>query len=76
MSSHPDSQADAKANKPQSGAIIDYLIDTYDKEGKLHYTQSPQKYTQRCWEHFQMSGQGPYFGQLAWFSFVRLPPHN
>ncbi|KAK3052920.1 hypothetical protein LTR09_005984 [Extremus antarcticus] len=51
----------------ESGAIIDYLIDTYDKEGKLSYTEFPQKYEQRCWEHFQMSGQGPYFGQLAWF---------
>jgi len=53
----------------ESGAIIDYLMDTYDKEGKLHYTESPEKYTQRCWRDFQMSGQGPYYGQLAWFSF-------
>lgn len=22
----------------------------------------------RSWEHFQMSGQGPYFGQLVWFN--------
>ncbi len=57
----------------ESGAIIDYLIDTYDKEGKLSYTEFPQKYEQRCWEHFQMSGQGPYFGQLAWFKMVCSP---
>jgi glutathione S-transferase len=51
----------------QSGAIIDYLIDVYDKEGKLSYTSGPEKYHQKTWEHFQMSGQGPYFGQWAWF---------
>lgn len=46
------------------------LIDsqTYDKEGKLHYTSSPQKYYQDQWAHFQMSGQGPYYGQKAWFT--------
>ncbi len=33
----------------------------------LHYTTSPEKYVTRSWEHFQMSGQGPYFGQLIWF---------
>ncbi|KAH8903017.1 glutathione S-transferase [Coniochaeta sp. PMI_546] len=52
----------------ESGAIIDYLIAEYDKESKLHYTSFPEKYTTRCWEHFQMSGQGPYFGQKNWFS--------
>lgn len=52
----------------QSGAIIDYLIDKYDTENKLHYASFPEKYTTRCWEHFQMSGQGPYFGQKNWFS--------
>ena len=58
------------ADTSQSGAIIEYLIDTYDKENKLSYTEFPQKYEQKCWEHFQMSGQGPYFGQKAWFTFV------
>ncbi|KAK5165726.1 uncharacterized protein LTR77_008649 [Saxophila tyrrhenica] len=52
----------------ESGAIIDYLIDTYDKENKLSYAESPQKYLEKSWEHFQMSGQGPYYGQFAWFS--------
>ena len=54
----------------QSGAIIEYLLDVYDKENKLRYTSFPEKYTQNSWKHFQMSGQGPYFGQKAWFSFV------
>jgi glutathione S-transferase len=52
----------------QSGAIIDYLIDTYDTAHKLSYASGPEKYQTRVWEHFQMSGQGPYFGQLIWFT--------
>ncbi|KAF2101003.1 glutathione S-transferase [Rhizodiscina lignyota] len=51
----------------ESGAIIEYLIDTYDKEHKLSYTTSPEKYLTQAWLHFQVSGQGPYFGQLSWF---------
>jgi glutathione S-transferase len=54
----------------ESGAIIEYLLEVYDKEGRLSYSSSPQKYEQNCWKHFQMSGQGPYFGQLHWFLFV------
>jgi len=53
---------------PQSGAILQYLIDTYDTSAKLHYTTSPEKYQTLQWLHFQMSGQGPYFGQKSWFS--------
>ncbi|KAF2137128.1 uncharacterized protein K452DRAFT_279134 [Aplosporella prunicola CBS 121167] len=52
----------------ESGAIIQYLIETYDKEGKLHSTSAPEKFQEIQWLHFQMSGQGPYFGQKAWFS--------
>ena len=59
----------------QSGAIIDYLVENYDKENKLRYTQSPEKYLQVSWRDFQMSGQGPYFGQRAWFATVSSP-HN
>ena len=52
----------------QSGAILQYLVDTYDKNSALHYNTSPEKYQTLQWLHFQMSGQGPYFGQKAWFS--------
>jgi glutathione S-transferase len=45
----------ADMHAQQSGAIIDYLLDTYDKEGKLHFLDFPKKYEQRSWEHFQMS---------------------
>lgn len=56
-----------KTNGEQSGAIIEYLIQKYDKEAKLHYTTEPETYLTQSWLHFQMSGQGPYFGQRAWF---------
>jgi len=52
----------------ESGAIIEYLVDKYDKDAKLHYTTEPEKYMTQCWLHFQVSGQGPYFGQRAWFA--------
>lgn len=42
----------------ESGAIIEYLLETYDKEHKLSYTKSPEKFEQLEWLHFQMSGQG------------------
>lgn len=52
----------------ESGAIIEYLIDTYDKSKTLTYTSSPEKYQLQQWLHYQMSGQGPYYGQGAWFT--------
>jgi len=52
----------------ESGAILQYLIDTYDKTSTLAYTTFNEKYHALQWLHFQMSGQGPYFGQKAWFS--------
>ena len=51
----------------ESGAIIQYLIDTYDKEAVLTYNTTPEKYLLNQWLMFQVSGQGPYFGQAAWF---------
>ncbi|KAK0515202.1 hypothetical protein JMJ35_002581 [Cladonia borealis] len=39
-----------------------------DKEHKLTYTSSPEKYFLQQWSYFQASGQGPYFGQCAWFT--------
>ncbi|KAF2503083.1 glutathione S-transferase [Lophium mytilinum] len=43
----------------ESGAIIQYLVDTYDNTNKLAYTTSPEKYL-----------IGPYFGQSAWFQYL------
>ncbi|KAI0594970.1 URE2 protein [Biscogniauxia sp. FL1348] len=52
----------------ESGAIVEYLIDTYDKDKKLTYDSFPEKYQIKQYLHFQMSGQGPYFGQRIWFA--------
>ncbi|OGM45826.1 glutathione S-transferase Ure2-like protein [Aspergillus bombycis] len=58
----------------ESGAIVQltgstkYLVDTYDKDNKLTYTTFPEKYQLTQWSFFQASGQGPYFGQAAWFN--------
>lgn len=51
----------------ESAAIIDYLVETYDKEKKLTFTTIPEKFLVSQWIYFQMSGQGPYFGQAVWF---------
>ncbi|KAK5676461.1 hypothetical protein LTS10_010761 [Elasticomyces elasticus] len=59
----------------ESGACIEYLLENYDKEHKLQYTSSPEKWDQAAWKYFQVSGQGPYFGQAVWFK-VYHPEQN
>lgn len=54
----------------ESGAIIEYLLENYDHDDSLSYASGKAKWEQRCWMHFQTSGQGPYFGQRAWFVLV------
>ncbi|KAF6825115.1 glutathione s-transferase ii [Colletotrichum plurivorum] len=51
----------------ESGAIVEYLVETYDKEGKLSLPGNREKWMLKQYLHFQMSGQGPYFGQAVWF---------
>lgn len=51
----------------ESGAILEYLVETYDKDHKISIPTSPEKYHIKQYLHFQMSGQGPYFGQTTWF---------
>lgn len=46
----------------ESGAIIQYLVEKYDKEGKLS-AQGDDKHLVAQWLAFQISGQGPYFGE-------------
>ncbi|MCJ1368597.1 glutathione S- transferase, nitrogen catabolite repression regulator [Acarospora aff. strigata] len=46
----------------ESGAIIVYLIDRYDTSAGLTYTSTPERYHLKRWLHFQVSGQGPYWG--------------
>lgn len=58
----------------ESGAILEYLIETYDKEGKLTATDEKSKWALKQYLHFQMSGQGPYYGQAMWYH--RIQPEN
>ncbi|KAH6895825.1 glutathione S-transferase [Thelonectria olida] len=51
----------------ESGAIVEYLVETYDKEQKLTFSSFPEKWQLRQYLYFQMSGQGPYYGQAVWF---------
>ncbi|KAM0712363.1 hypothetical protein Q7P37_011458 [Cladosporium fusiforme] len=53
----------------ESGAIVEYLLNTYDAASHLHYRTSPNKHLTQQWLHFQTSGQGPYYGQKAWFTW-------
>lgn len=52
----------------ESNAIITYLVATYDTTYTLTYpSSSPLSHQITQWAYFQASGQGPYFGQFAWF---------
>lgn len=53
----------------ESGAIIEYLVEKYDTKHKISFpTGSDDSYLAKQWLIFQVSGQGPYFGQAAWFT--------
>lgn len=41
----------------ESGAIVEYLVETYDKEHKLTFVSGPEKWYLKQYLHFQMSGQ-------------------
>ncbi|KAL4791653.1 glutathione transferase [Aspergillus venezuelensis] len=51
----------------ESGAIIQYLIEQYDRNHMLSYDTLRERQLCNQWLHFQMSGQGPYYGQCAWY---------
>jgi len=59
----------------ESGAIITYLVEKYDAEHKISASTDNEKYEQLQWLMFQMSGQGPYFGQSAWFQYSSKEKH-
>ncbi|KAH8131267.1 glutathione S-transferase [Trichoderma asperelloides] len=49
-------------------AIILYLVEQYDDDSKISFETAPEKYLAQQWLAFQISGQGPYFGQATWFA--------
>ncbi|TCD66029.1 Glutathione S-transferase 2 [Steccherinum ochraceum] len=53
----------------ESGAILLYLAEKYDTEKKYFVTSEADRFAVLQWLFFQVSGQGPYYGQAAWFSF-------
>lgn len=53
----------------ESGAIIEYLMEKYDTDHRLSFPHGTDDYWHaKQWLYFQVSGQGPYFGQAAWFA--------
>ncbi|KAM0546770.1 hypothetical protein ACHAPJ_010699 [Fusarium lateritium] len=53
----------------ESGAILEYLTETYDSQHKISFTAgSKEFYEARQWLFYQVSSQGPYFGQAMWFT--------
>ncbi|KAI0903460.1 glutathione S-transferase [Ustulina deusta] len=54
----------------ESGAIYQYLIEVYDTEKQLSYESLNDRHLCNQWLHFQMSGQGPYYGQVSWFNHL------
>ncbi|KAI1778210.1 glutathione transferase [Hypoxylon cercidicola] len=58
----------------ESGAIINYLIATYDTELRLTYGDErlEDKWLLQSWLMFQMSAQGPMFGQKMWFTHLHI----
>ncbi|KZT23308.1 glutathione S-transferase [Neolentinus lepideus HHB14362 ss-1] len=51
----------------ESNAILLYLVDKYDKDGKFRLSDLNDQYRQLQWLFFQASGQGPYYGQATHF---------
>lgn len=52
----------------ESGAILEYLIERYDTEHRFSFPPgSPESYHAKQFLFFQVSGQGPYYGQATWF---------
>jgi glutathione S-transferase len=53
----------------ESGAIIEYLVETYDKLHNISFAPGSKEYYEaKQWLYYQVSGQGPYFGQAVWFT--------
>lgn len=50
----------------ETGAIIQYLIKQYDTQKRLSYDSFKEENLCIQWLSFQISGQGPYFGQCTW----------
>ncbi|KAI1138478.1 glutathione S-transferase [Hypoxylon sp. FL0543] len=54
----------------ETGAIIQYIIAKYDTEHVLSYNTFKEQNLCNQWLMFQVSGQGPYYGQCTWFTYL------
>ncbi|KAI1770082.1 glutathione S-transferase [Hypoxylon cercidicola] len=54
----------------ESGAIYQYVVEQYDMDKRLTYGTLNERHLCNQWLHFQMSGQGPYYGQYGWFQHL------
>jgi glutathione S-transferase len=52
----------------ESGAIIEYLVESYDKDHRISFKPgTPEYFHAKQWLFFQTTGQAPYYGQAVWF---------
>jgi glutathione S-transferase len=51
----------------ESGAIMTYIAQQYDTNHTLSFAGGNEVHLVNQWLYFQTSGQGPYYGQAAWF---------
>ncbi|KAJ2992862.1 hypothetical protein NUW58_g2026 [Xylaria curta] len=51
----------------ESGPIVEYLVEQYDKDHKISYDTFTERHLIKQWIAYQISGQGPYYGQGIWF---------
>lgn len=59
----------------ESGSIMQYLVDRYDKDHKVSYPQGSREYYEtNNWLHWQMGGLGPMQGQSN--HFTRYAPEK
>ncbi|PYH94528.1 glutathione S-transferase family protein [Aspergillus ellipticus CBS 707.79] len=60
----------------ESGTILRYLADKYDPSGKLGGTTVEERAEVNQWLAWQISGLGPYQGQLIWFLAFHEQAHG
>ncbi|KAI1737284.1 glutathione S-transferase [Xylaria scruposa] len=58
----------------ESGAILQYIVEQYDVNHRISHETLRERHLSSQWLHFQMSGQGPYYGQASWFKHLHPEP--
>ncbi|OBT71076.1 hypothetical protein VF21_09859 [Pseudogymnoascus sp. 05NY08] len=60
----------------ESGAIIEYLVETYDKQHNISFAPgSKENYESEQWLFYDVTCQSPYFGQAVWFTLYNTHQH-